>query len=429
VPDPTLQGTIISYGDWDGILIYESGSRLGNTVVVTTTIYPRYTPVAWAPNGKLTLFGCLGQSPLYDHMGTVVPTSTLRVYDDTGREVTQDIVILATTVMGTEQPLAGSTQGDRYPVVEYGLNRPNPLPLDAEGLHIPPNSGCSINLPGDDYYPLTGVFSLTVEPSVQATVLGTQQANFQSYIGPGWVGIFEPLMSQLQQRYGNRHDWIPLSIPAGANYFLLKFPPMSGDAYTGCCTPPYLNADRPTGGTYRLTDGLTSLCADLVFSAGFPLAQAWQDTDQAPGTTFLPVLSTLTHLAPPEYVLPADMPYDSCFTEGNCPDGVLQQIYDAVMSLEVVYLRVNKPAAGGQWVPLRMAGPAWSPASLGGPAVALEPPDLAAGIRLRASTVETETHSFFLPLVTTLTSEEPPSGCPCGWLDDLGRMLSFWPGP
>jgi hypothetical protein len=41
VPDHNLQGTILSYGDFDGIVVYESGSRQGNQVVVTTTIYPR----------------------------------------------------------------------------------------------------------------------------------------------------------------------------------------------------------------------------------------------------------------------------------------------------------------------------------------------------------------------------------------------------
>lgn len=428
VPDEYLQGTIISYGDWDGILVYESGSRVDNRVVITTTIYPRFTRVSWVPNGELTLFGCLGQSPLYDHMGSVVPSSTLRVYDSAGQERTQEIVILEITVMDRLQPSGGSDQSFRYPEVKYGLNRPNPLPLDEDGLHIPANSGCIINLPGGDYRTLTGVFTLLVEPSVRTSVRGTQAATFQSYMGVGWVGVFEPLMAQLRQEYGDRHGRIPLSIPAGANYFLLKFPPMPGDPYTGCCQPPYLNADRPSAGTYRLADGQTGLSTDMVFSAGFPLARAWQDTDQAPSSYFLPVLEQLPELAPPEYVLPSGIPYNSCFTEGNCPADVLEQIYSAQMDLEIIYLQVTRPA-DGQWIPLHMAGPGWSSRALDKPPAIQQQPAAIMGTNPRALKVLTYSHHLFLPLALNPVIEELPDGCPCGWFDDLGRMLGFEPGP
>ncbi len=428
VPDTYLQGTILSYSDWAGIVVYQSGTRTENTVVLTTTLYPRHTVVP--PNNlDLTLFGCLGQTPHYDHMGSVVPPSTLRAYDSSGREVTAEITYMTITRMDTQLPTANSSYPFRYPQVEYGPGSPNPLPIGPHGLSLPANSGCWIHLPGANYYPLTGVFTLGLEPSVRASVLGTQQDTFQSYIGPGGVGIFQPLMSQLRSTYADRHVRIPLSIPAGANYFLLRFPPMPGDPYTDT-ELPYRNADRLSAGTYRLSG--TDLSTDMVFSAAFPVQNAWRDADQAPGSEFLPVLTNLPELATLEYVLPAGIAWNSCFTQGNCPPNVLSQIHDAVMSLEIVYLSVSKPALGGEWVSLQMAGPAWSPSNLGGSGEGLEivaAPDTSARAAIAFSETATDTHRIFLPFVSGGSREEPPTGCPCGWFDPLGRMLGFWPGP
>lgn len=430
VPDTYLQGTILSYSDWAGIVVYQSGRRTENTVVLTTTLYPRYTVVP--PNDlDLTMFGCLGQTPHYDHMGSVVPPSTLRAYDSSGREVTAEITYMSITRMDTRLPTANSSYPFRYPQVDYGPGSPNPLPIGPNGLSLPANSGCWIHLPGADYYPLTGVFTLELEPSVRASVLGTQQGTFQSYIGPGGVGIFQPLMSQLRSTYSDRHGRIPLSIPAGANYFLLKFPPMPGDPYTDFQLPVYRNADRLSAGTYRLSDD-PKLSTDMVFSAGFPIQNAWQDADQASESEFLPVLTNLPELAPLEYVLPAGMAWNPCFTQGNCSSDVLGQIHDAVMSLQIVYLSVYKPASGGEWVSLQMAGPAWSPSNLDGSGEGLEPvaaPDTSTRAALAFSETATDTYRIFLPFVSGGSREEPPTGCPCGWFDPLGRMLGFWPGP
>lgn len=429
VPDTYLQGTILSYSDAAGIVVYESGTRVGNTVMVTAMIYPRYTVVN---NTELTMFGCLGQAPHYDHMGSVVPPSTLRVYDSGGREVTPEINFMRITRMDTRLPTANSNYPFRYPQVDYGLGSPVPLPIGPNGLSLPANSGCWIRIPGANYYPLIGVFTLELEPSVRASVLGTQQDTFQSYIGPGGVGIFQPLMSQLRSTYSDRHGRIPLSIPAGANYFLLKFPPMPGDPYTDqIWGPPNLNANRLSGGTYRLSDD-PKLSVDMVFSAAFPVQNAWQDADQAQRSEFLPVLTNPTELATLEYVLPAGIAWNSCFTQGNCPSDVLRQIHDAVMSLEIVYLSVSKPAAGGEWISLQMAGPAWSPSNLGGSGEGLEfvaAPDTSARAAIAFSEAPTPTHRILLPFVSGGSREEPPTGCPCGWFDPLGRMLGFWPGP
>jgi hypothetical protein len=428
VPDTYLQGTILSYGDWAGIVVYESGTRTENTVVVRTIIYPRYTVVP--PNDlALTMFGCLGQTPHYDHMGSVVPSSTLRVYDSSGREVTAEITYMRIARMDTQLPTANSSYPFRYPQVDFGLGSPNPLPIGPNGLSVPANSGCWIRISGANYYPLTGVFTLNLEPSVRASVLGTQQGTFQSYIGPGGVGIFQPLMSQLRKAYPDRHGRIPLNIPARTNYFVLKFPPMPGDPYTDA-ELPYRNAGRLSAGTYRLSG--TGLSTDMVFSAAFPVQTAWRDADQAPGSKFLPVMANLPELAPLEYVLPAGIAWNSCFTQGNCPSDILRQIHDAVMSLEIVYLSVSKPASGGEWVSLQMAGPAWSPTNLGGSAEGLDfvaAPDTSARAAIAFSETSTSTHRIFLPFVSGGSREELPTGCPCGWFDPLGRMLGFWPGP
>ena len=426
VPEQYLQDTILSYGPGKGIVVYESGSRSGNTVQVTTTIYPRRKIVA---DTDLTIFGCLGQVPHRDHPGSVVPASTLRVYNRFGAEVTSEIDFMAITRMGTRQPSADSSQTYRYPEDLYGPGLDYDLPLGPDGLAIPSNGGCRIRIRGANYYPMTGVFTVEVDPSVQAQVVGSQQATFKSYIGVGNVGIFTKLMGQMSARYGERNWRIPLNVPDGANLFLLKFPPMPGDAYTDQNSgPPYLNASRPTGGTYRLAKNITDLSTDMTFSAAFPVKRFWQDADQAPGSRFLPVFANPDQLEAPEYVLPAGIAYNNCFIAGNCSPSVLEQIYNTEMNLEIVYLSVTKPRIGGQWVPVKMAGPQWSPSattSLPLGWIPREQPHQNANTMPDLSSVPTDTHRVFLPWVSVTEAE--PTGCPCGWFDSLGRMLGFSP--
>jgi hypothetical protein len=426
VPEQLLRGTIVGYDDGIGIVVYESGSRVGNRVVVTTTIYPRLLyPAAGVP---VTYLPCLGKEPHFDHMGSVVPPSVLRLYTPTGVEVTSSIDLMHISRMANLQPSGSSLEPFRYPSEGYGPGQQHPLPLQSDGLHIPENSGCRIAILGVDYPRLTGVFTLQFEPSVRAQVLGTQQATFGSYIGPGNVGIFTPLMQQMNSTYGHRWWRIPLNIPSGASHFLLKYPPIPGDPTTDFpYGPPYRNANRPSSGTYRLSKDTTALSADLTISAAFPLQRAWQDADQAPGSVFLPVLTDPDELEPPEYVLPAGVAYNSCFVVGNCPSSVLKQVYDAQMTVEIVYLSIAKASATGQWVPLRMGGPAWSPSSASTPLVlsSTGQPAESIGAVIEAGVPPTDTYRMFLPVVAR--GEPVPTGCPCGWFDGLGRMLGFWP--
>lgn len=429
IPDEYLRGMIISYGPSTGIVVYESGSRVGNTVVVTATIYPRiHTPI-WPPHNLVTQFGCLGQTPFFDHIGSVVPASTMRVYLSDGTDVTEQVQFMDISRLGLEQPIANSQSSIRYPVEEYGLWKPFPLPMGPEGLQVPTNGGCIFEQPGVDNYPLTGVFTFTVDVPPEVSVVGTQQATFQSFIGSSDVGIFQPLMNQLQGQYGDRHTRIPLSPPDGASYFLVRFPPMPGDPYTDRVDGILDNADRPTGGTYRLSTWVY-LSTDLIYSGALPLYPAWQDADRAPDAEFLPLMPPPVELAAPEYVIPAGMAYDSCFTQGNCPPTILEQIYHAEMVLDIFYLAMAMPQEAGEWIPLRMAGPRWQPSTTGGQSApeSLQPPSDDGGT-LSGLWSEQVTAAFavYFPLVAGSSGPEDPGECPCGWFDSLGRMLYYHP--
>ncbi len=422
VPEQYLHGMILSYEV--GIVVYESGVRSGNTAVVTTSIYPRVIPDDGQPSHRLTIFGCIGQPPALDHMGSIFPDSTMRVYRSDGTEITSQLVdFYQTHFMGTALPLAGSRETYRYPKFNYPRGQGDAAP---EAVSIPSNSGCDFFVGGDEY-PLRGVFTFALDPCLHASLVGVQQATFHSYIGPGDMGIFAPLMSQMMGRFGPRHERIALAIPPGANYFVLRFPPMPGDYYTDKGRGTFENANRPTGGTYRLVGDGDSLSADLTTSTAFPLRVAWRDQDQAPGTTYLPQLVHPDQLAPLEYLIPAGVTYDPCFTQGNCPTGMLDQIYDTSMTLQVFYLSVTSSSAAGEWVPLKMAGPAWVPGLVGTPEepVAVSGP-LAGGEGTPAHALAglLGGYHMYLPFIARLLPLPPP-GCTCGWFDGTGRMLTY----
>ncbi len=422
VPDIYLQGTILSYRDGEGIVVYDSGTREANKVTVTTTIYPRVDYPSWADPDPVTMFGCLGQAPAFDHMGTVVPESYLRVYDAGDVERTADIILLRVTAMGTQQPQANSGQPQRYP--QYDLSGAG-LQIEADGLGIPTNGGCLILIPEANYYPMRGEFTLYFEPAVQASVVGSQQASFRTYIGPGNVGIFQPLMTQMTARYGTRHGRIDLNIPAGANYFLLKYPPMIGDATTDThLGAPNHNRARYSSGTYRLGEAI-ELATDLTASAAFPLNAAWREADQAGPTQFLPLMTSATKLAPLEYVLPgADTTviFDDCFIHGECQSAKLQEIHGALMGLEIIYLSVSIPETGVEPTLLQLAGTAWSPSAQ----ATLSPSPLDAPAAAGTSPAAQLNNHVYLPLVYRART---CSQYPCGWFDSLGRMLGYLPGP
>lgn len=427
VPEEYLQGTILAYNGASGIAVYEAGSRTGDVVEITATIHTRLFTPSWAPNNRMTRFTCLGQIPFLDSPGTVIPESTLRIYDSSGRERTGEIKDMFVSKMGTQQPWTGSGEFDRYPMDHYGLGEQIPLQIGPDGLVIPPNSGCHIQLHGAHYYPLTGVFTFNFDPLIRASVLGTQQASFQSYIGPGDVGLFRPLMNQLETRYDWRHGRIPLQVPAAAKYFLLKYPPMPVDPYTDMADHVYDNVGRPTSGTYRLAGEGDTLTADLQVSGAFPLDVAWKDADLSSGNRFLPLVRRPRILTPLEYIVPAGVAYNDCFLQGNCPTSILEQIHDAEMTLEIIYLSVETVGSEGQWTSIKMAGPAWSPSEIdssGATLVVLTTPADEEAPKTPGETPE-RPWTVFLPSLSKAMKQ--PTGCPCGRFDNAGRMLDYLP--
>jgi hypothetical protein len=69
-----------------------------------------------------------------------------------------------------------------------------------------------------------------------------------------------------------------------------------------------------------------------------------------------------------------------------------------------------------------MAGPGWHASGL-----ASEHNATPARTNLHSALAQTGSHTLYLPLVIKPLLENPPSGCPCGWFDDLGRMLYYTP--
>jgi hypothetical protein len=170
------------------------------------------------------------------------------------------------------------------------------------------------------------------------------------------------------------------------------------------------------------------LSSDLTISAVFPISEAWRDADYSENAVFLPLMTDPTELAAPEYIVPAGYAYQSCFTTGTCSSTILEEIYTTSMTLEIIYLSVTKPALGGEWIPLEMAGPLWVPSAsdIGRTDPTLEQPAQDVGPFFAPSDAPVYDYRIYLPFVAT-DVEEIPTGCPCGWFDSLGRMLGFSP--
>lgn len=394
VPDAVLQDLIIAYSGGGGLARFVSSQRQGDLMRITVRLDTRRSLNAgrW-----ITTLCLLGQRPVYDHMGSAAPESWLRLYNGT-TELTNQLVwgYIVDPALALPQDDASSYQ--RYPwrtVFDF--------PATANGRYIPANYGGEVVLYGD-YPVLTGVFTFRPADRPQVTYLGQQEATFPSYIGVGWVGAFQPLMQQLRSRFPDRHPRIFLNIPAGANYILFIYPPMPFDVYdsTG------YNLQRPIAGSVRLAPDEAMLSQDLVHGGAFPLQVAWQDADQSAGP-YLSLLPPIDRVTPPEFVVPAGIAYDPCFLSGNCGDAILRQIYDATMTLRIVYLRVEPLYSGTQALPLKVADETW--VGLAGAA-----PWAAAG-------EAGATKRLFLPLVRNfrLRPERP-----LGFFDATsGRMVGY----
>jgi hypothetical protein len=412
VPETYLQNAIIFNEVGLGIIQYRSGSRAGNTVKLHTTIHPRY--FAWE-GIQYSQFGCLGQSPQLDNWGTVAPAARMRVYAGS-QDVTGGILIQNLFVAGQVQPVHNAVD----PVLNRYQDAPPPTRFEDGWALIPANRGCLIRVPGFQSN-MTADFVVEAAPEIRVTLVGHQDFAFHSYIGVGAIGWFESLRQQLRQKYGERHEKLPLTIPADANYLFVNFPPTPVDLYTG---PAEHNVDQPAGGTYRLKAKTGQLSVDHVVAMGIPWQGQWQDADLAPGSTYLPYLRNNNYLAVPEYFVPPGVPYQPCMTAGGCPDALLSQIYNTTTTLGVTYLKVEQIAPGLKRIPLRMVGPNWTPG-----AVAATPPGSTVSPAPGASALNRTIH---LPIAVNGQPGFPvddTKGCPCGWFNADGRMLDFTAAP
>jgi hypothetical protein len=398
VADDLLQGVIISSYPWDGIVQFESSSVSGDTMVITTTIHGRVH--SWG-----TTLGCLGQVPRSDEMGSAVPQSYLRVYTPEGSEVTSQITGGHYWPATLTQPLAGTaTWQGRYDSFPLTLSQ------SSEGLELPANVGCDLHLSGN-YTELTGVFTLQRPVAMPVVdVVSTQSATYRSYIGVGEVGRFRPLMDQMQARYPERHTYIGMSIPPGANYVFAVYQPMPGD-YTGV---PYdasdPNRSLPSAGTTRLR--ALNLSGDLANFGAFPLKVTWQDADLTSSSAlYLPAQHNPSKFTAPEFVIPPGVPYDDCFVFGTCSNEMLATIYDTRAPITLVYLSVSAPTSGCELIPLKFAGPYWEPSE----------ENLTTPARM-ATSGSTGTQVIYLPV---LSKSPDLSQCPCGYFNAEGQMIGY----
>lgn len=421
VPEEQLLDTIVTWHVGGGLLQYVSGQRSGNTVTVNVKILPRY----WTDGTNFgTIFSCLGKPSLSDEWTTAVGPAKMRVYEN-GADITRELLGTMDYVpAGQILPSNGGKGWWRY---EFLWGQKTNFTSDG-AVDIPANMGCKFVLTGKRTN-LTATFTVESVNYLVVETLGQQDFTFRSYIGVGDAGHFASLNSQMNGRFGDRHDKFQLTPPSGADYILVKYPPTPVDPYMGF---PEINADQPASGSYRLVASGNTLSVDHVNSMAIPLTGQWQDADQS-GGNYLKFFRNASRIGVPEYFVPAGIAYHPCMRNGGCSGDLLDRLYNATMTMSVYYYRVGRIADGLNRVPLKQVGPSWKPGTVAATVAAVQGSDQA---NAAASADEQKRDTqFFLPLVSV--AAPPPAirddgdrnGCPCGWFDGLGRMLDYVPGP
>jgi hypothetical protein len=418
VPEEHLRGSILVFTGGSGILRYLEGRRDGNRVTIKVDVSPRY-PALSVP---YTTLNCLGKRALYDEWPLTVPASTMRIFQN-GRDITAEVSpTFHYYRAGQVQPShdAGATRYKDYETPFVSLER------TADGaLKIPANMGCTIYIPGERSG-LTAEFVFNAPQQIVVDVLGSQTFTFHSYIGTGDSGRIAALVSQMQSRFGSRHEKFPLQIPAGADYVWLHYPPTPVSAYSN----PDANIDKnirlPGSGTYRLSSN-GGLSVDHTISQGLPLHAQWLDSDMG-GGDYLHQLGPVNILAAPEYFVPAGVPYHPCMKDGGCSSDLLDRIYKTPMQMTLYYYRVRRLAGSNLTsIPLRQVGRSWNAAAaaITAPQPEAEAADAGAADRTVAALLPLIMTS---PAPKTLPDDAPRSKDPWGWFDADGRMLDVIPG-
>lgn len=415
VPEDVLRDAIIMYSN-TGMLQYVSGERSGNRVTVNVRVTPRY---GGAGDSAHTLVGCLGQPALTDSWPIVSPTGTMRVYEN-GSEITSEAWLQRFAPGGRIYPI-NDPDDFRYPEGDT-----TGVQLTAEGeIPFPVNRGCAIVFRGYRSN-LTATIQVETPKYITIQMLGSETFTFHSYIGPGATGEIGGLANQMQRNYGNRHDKFDLTIPDGAEFALVTFPPTPVHPYVN--EPVELNLQLPGSGTYRIgRKNSLNMSVDHVVSAAIPLYWQPRDADQSSGTEFLPTFTEPGYLASLEYFVPAGVAYHPCMRSGTCSNDLLRQIYEAEMQMTIHYLRIDRINPGLDRIPLRQTGPAWK-------SLLASSQTRAAQATLPATVPPGGEARLYLPLINADMPADPlpdedRTGCTCGWFDPDGRMLDFVPAP
>lgn len=410
VADEILRDHIICYGGPGGLNTYVSSSLDGNKLRIRVRMHPRYF---WIDDrhGWGTAVASLGHTPVLDRMSSSTPESWVRIYQGKA-DVTDQVVYY--TFAEPDLALPTDPVGDpRYSAEYHPIAVQHPSPAD--GIHLPANWGGYLAFHAK-YDSLTAVFTVHLGNRPKVTYLGHQDLTYPSYIGPGYVGWFGPLMDQMRSKYRDRHPRLAISKPDGANYILFVYDPMPFDLDAGFWAKDAdlfaQNRDQPVAGTVRLAGEGGMLSQDLNHAGAFPLGVWWQDADQSAGP-YLSVFTTdVQQITPPEFVVLPGASYDSCFVSGGCGKATLADIFNARATLTVVYLKVEPVLAGVRAIPLRVADTNWTSA---------------ASVRPQAQPMAPFRYRAFLPVVE---SGEPvlviPPERPIGFFDPVsGRMVGY----
>ena len=441
VPEDHLRGSIIRYWPGVGVAIYESGSRVGNTVTIRAKMISQY------PN----LVMCLGKPGDRDEWLVAVPASTMRIFDngvDISRQLLRDFEYFPA---GFILPNGAST-GQRYP--EYG----GQAQYNAAGeVIVPANSGCWYWLE----HPASNVvaeFKFQTPRTVSVDVLGSQNFTFQSYIGPGYAGLLASLQDQMDDHFGWRNPDLAFTPPAGMNYIMVRQPLTPVDPYG---KNPYY----PGGGTYRIRSASGRLSVDHINTMAIPFYGQWRDADQSSGSGYLPFFSDPAKVTAPEYFVPTGIAYDPCMTNGGCSRALLDAIHSAAMTLTVYFYRITPIGTGLTVIPLRQVGPGWDGNTNTVPAEAISntpdghpdgqdmfiEPNVSAAFAAApapgeltappaptviapAAQPEWSFHAYIPAISRPPSAPQPPptpvvdtSKCPCGYFVADGRMVGYLP--
>ncbi len=403
VPEEHLMDTIVRSLPGVGLALYDGGERDGDTVRLRL----RYSS---SPTDTVL---CPGKPASFDEWPSAAPAGTMRVYAD-GQEITSQVQGSYNYFpAGQNQPAANTGAQFRYPSTQAST-----VFAGDGAVQVPANLGCEFRL-DQGYANVTAEFVFNLPARISVTVLGSAAGTFRSYIGPGYAGQLDSLRSQMQARYKNRHDDIDVSPPAGTEFILVKFPPTPVD--------PYVDPNQPSSGTYRIRRPNGKLSVDHTNTMALPFYGQWQDADQSGGAEFLPAFSDGVRVSSPEYFVPVGFNYDPCMTNGGCPANLLEDIYNATMTLDLYFYKIDRIQNGLTQIPLRQVGPSWSPGAVTASA-APAAGDAHMAPRWNAPLVDETT--LYLPaiLYSEPIASDDPANCPCGWFDADGRMLDYVAG-